>query len=213
LRDYLVAAEMELATVGFGTPFRVARRSDVLLDVCFSLVEHPLDGALGYVSVIRAKPRDTLSTAVSFQSSFANGVVVETSNSRSVPRTPSLPEMHSVRLPSINGAAELYEVHRFRVAEFSRGAVHVPMTRGGDPIAYQARESTHVFDHWVQCGYFRRAGENAIRKTHGGAMLSAWRGMFPWRQISEQVMARKAAAVLERRRRARGEGRRPRDDR
>jgi len=213
LRDYVVAAEKELAAVGFGAPLRVASRRDVTLDVCFSLLEHPIDGALGTVSVIRAKPRNRLTAAVSFLSSFANGAILATSNSQSIPRTPPLPAMQAVRFPSISDAAELYDVHRFRVAEFRRGAVHVPMTRGSDPIAYQLRESSRVFEHWVRCGYFRRAGENMIRKTHGGAILSAWRGMFPWRQITEYHMSRKAAAVLEQRRRARGEGRTPRDDR
>jgi hypothetical protein len=207
LREYRDAAERELAAVGFGAAVRGRSRHFASIDSCFSLLEHPADGALGLVSIIRGKKLNTLRATMIFQSSFANGVALTTSNSVSVPRTPPRTGFDSIRFPWIHDGAQLYDVHRFRVTEYAGTATPIPMTRGTDPFAYQEQESARTFEHFVRCGYYRMVTEGMLRHTVGGAILSAWRGMFPWRQISEHMMMRKAMAVVERRRRARGDGR------
>ena len=202
LREYRDAAERELTAVGFAAPVRGTSRHFASIHSWFTLLEHPTDGALGLVSIIRGKKLDTLRGTVIFQSRFANGAVLATSNSVSVPRTPPRPSFDSIRFPWIHDGAELYAVHRFRVAEYRRTATQLPMTRGADPFAYQTQEGARTFEHFIRCGYYRRMGDSMLRHTVGGAMLSAWRGMFPWREISERMMMRKAAGVLARRRRA-----------
>jgi hypothetical protein len=77
------------------------------------------------------------------------------------------------------------------------------MTRGTDPFAYQHAESMAVFEHWLRRKYYRRDGAHGLRFTVRGAALSAWRGMFPWREISEWARSRRAAELLERYRRTR----------
>lgn len=207
LREYRDAAERELTAVGFGAAVRGASRHFASIHSCFSLLEHAADGALGLVSIIRGKKLNTLRATMLFQSNFANGVVLTTSNSVSVPRTPARPGFESIRFPWIHDGAQLYDVHRFRVTEYVATAAPIPMTRGSDPFAYQEQESARTFEHFIRCGYYRLASEGMLRHTVAGAVLSAWRGMFPWRQISEHRMMRKAMAVIERRRRARGDGR------
>jgi hypothetical protein len=106
--------------------------------------------------------------------------------------------MRSLCFPNIDDAAELYAIHRFRVREQSRSVVHVPMTRGDDALAFQERDNARTREHWIRRGYYRRVGNDTLRYTLRGALLSAWRGMFPWRYVIERTEARERQAVLRR---------------
>jgi hypothetical protein len=172
-----------------------------------SLLEHPVDGALGGVFLSQSALTGHISGTIWFCSSFADGTYVSTNNSRSVPLTPASREFQRLHFPGIDDAAELYELHRLRVRERGRTKKHVPMTRGTDPLAYQEGEHSRTVAHWIQCGYYRQTSNDALRHTVRGAVLSAWRAMFPWRQLTEAACEHERDDVLRRRDALRNDGR------
>jgi hypothetical protein len=199
LHEYLDIAEDRLAGIGFGPPTRARMKVVSDLTAMVSLFEHLVDGVIGGVFLSNSALTGHISGTVWFCSSFADGTYVSTNNSQSVPLTPTSPEFQRLHFPGIDDAAELYELHRIRVKERSRSKKHVPMTRGTNPLAYQDRDHARTVEHWVRSGYYRRTSDAALRHTVRGAVLSAWRGMFPWRQLTEAACKRERDDVLRRR--------------
>jgi hypothetical protein len=198
LREYLDIAEGRLAGAGFGLPTR-ARLQVTDMSAIVSLLEHSIDGAIGGVFLSESALTGHTSGTIWFCSSFADGTYVSTNNSRIVPRTPASPEFQRLHFAGVDDAADLYELHRLRVRQRCRTKKHVPMTRGTDPLAYEDREYARTIDRWIQCGYYRRASADALRHTVRGAVLSVWRGMFPWRQLTEAACKRERDDLIRRR--------------
>jgi hypothetical protein len=197
LREYLTDCERTLAAAGFGAPFRARSTATYNVRSCFTLLEHPRDGALCFVLVSQGEYSGPVSS-VTFRSDFTDGIEFQTSNSRNVLRTPGRPRVRAVSFPAVHDAAELYRIHRFRVSERARLVATSPLSRGSDPLAFQEREAAQVFDFWVRCGYYRRVNGRALRLTRQGAIFAAWRGLFPWKQITTAGNERKAATILAR---------------
>jgi hypothetical protein len=200
MRERLATNEHALATLGFSPPFRGANHAIANIRACFSLVEHPKDGALAFVLVTQGAHVGT-SAVVTFRTDFADGWHVYTSNGGMIPRTPNRPQIDGVRFAGMQDVRELYELHRFRVAERARGVPTVSLTRGNEPLAFQAQESREVHDFWVRAGYYDLVDGPALRFTVKGAILASWRGLFPWKQITTWRNAAKASAILGRARR------------
>jgi len=199
MRERLATNDHALSTLGFSPPVRGANTAITNIRSCFSLVEHPRDGALAFVLVMQGT-HVGVSAVVTFRNDFADGCQMYTSNSRSVPRTPTRRMIDGIRFPAVQDARELYEIHRFRVSERARKTPVVPLTRGSDPLAYQSKESHEVHEFWVRAGYYDLIDGPALRFTVKGAILASWRGLFPWKQITVSRNARKASRVLARRR-------------
>lgn len=197
IRERLATNDHALATLGFSPPVRGANHAIANVKSCFSLVEHPRDGTLAFVLVTQGAHVGT-SAVVTFRTDFADGWHMYTSNSSIVPRMPPRPAIDGVRFPGMQDVRELYELHRFRAAERARRVPAVSMTRGNDPLEFQRQESREVYDFWVQAGYYGLVDGPAIRFTAKGAILAAWRGLFPWKQITTWRNAGKASAILRR---------------
>lgn len=205
LGEYMTTSEQRLATAGFAAPLRAKTRESKTVNSYVSLLEHPTDGALAFIHVGKANKSDRLFASAWFHDAFVDGTIIATGNSRNSLRWPPRPGWLALRFTEIDDAAELYAVHRFRVTERSKVVVRVPMTRGDNPLAYEARDAARVHDHWVSCGYWQRLEDGSLRMTRKGATLSAWRGMFPWRELVERERVRETERVLARFRRSRGE--------
>ena len=164
LLAYLSDCERSLRALGFAEPVRGINRSHRNLRSCFSLVEHPADGAIGYILVAEGmRIGGRLYATVTFRNDFADGVQLATTNSQTTPRAPRRPRIETAHFRDVHDAAALYELHRFRVAERARRVAVVPLTRAPDPIAFQEREAAEVYEFWVRKGYYERVGWEAIR--------------------------------------------------
>lgn len=194
LRDYMTAAEQALVAAGFAPPLRVVDRRPRTVRSYVTLLEHARGDALCFVLVADGKHMGLTATAT-FRTDFADGIRMWTSNSRTPTRTPRRPGTIGLRIPDVDDVAELWALHAFRAAERARATPIAPLTRGRDPIAFQAREARETYDHWVRCGYFEPAGRDAIRHTWKGSCLAAWRGLPPWKDRIEGREARAAAAL------------------
>ena len=200
MRERLAANDHALATLGFSPPVRGLDQAITNVRTCFSLVEHSRDGALAFVLVTQG-PHVGTSAIVTFRSDFADGWQLYTSNSGVIPRLPSRPRIDGVRFADVHDVRELYELHRFRVAERAKTSAMVPLSRGSDPLAYQSMESEEVHEFWVRAGYYDRVTGPALRFTVKGAIFASWRGLFPWKALTEWRNARKASGILRRARR------------
>jgi hypothetical protein len=197
LREYMADAERGLANLGFGPPVRAANLAAADIRSCVTFLEHPADGSLGFIAVW-AGEHVGLAASATFRTDFADGAQLLTSNFQALLRTPSRPNVLGARFPDVHDAAELYDIHRFRVAERRRTVDTVPLTRGADVLAFEAREAQEVYDFWVKKGYYRRVDGDAIQFTRRGAALAAWRGLFPWRHVTKWRNGRDAARVMRR---------------
>ncbi len=199
LTAFLDTCDASLVRLGFAPPLHVAGRLATDIRTVVSLVEHPADGVIGFVYVgLGLHIGATIST--SFRSDFADGTTMYTSNSRSIARTPSLPNIDGATFPGVDDVAALYAIHRARMTERAERSRVVPLTRGSDPIAYEDRETRDSQAFWIKKGYYYETFDNDdhIELTPLGAVLSAWRGLFPWRTMTERRYARKRADISQR---------------
>lgn len=197
LREYLRMSEKRLTAGGFRPPVYTRSREDRNLASVASLFEHPDDYALGFTLVSVAK-NGNVTAVTSFMSYFADGWRVSTSNSSTVLRTPSQPKMDGARFCDLLDTRALYEIHRRRVRERVAKVDIVPKTRGADPLAFVNDEARKTHAHWIRKGYYKLVDGDRIQLTALGAMFSAWRGLYPWKQFTERRMDRKSAAILAR---------------
>jgi hypothetical protein len=195
MRERLATLEHALTSLGFSPPVRGTNTAFQNIRSCFSLLEHPADGGLAFILVTRG---DFIGTKamMTFRSDFDDGVQLYTTNSSVVARTPTRPGVEGARFPSIADARELYGIHRFCVAQRASRAKPIAMSRGADPLAFQAREADEVHSFWVSRGYYAVVQGPALRFTIRGAILSAWRGLFPWKQMTVWRNAWKASRVV-----------------
>ena len=166
-----------------------------------SLLEHPGNGDLADMDAMiykRASPNPKFFTWVAYRSTFADGTVFNTANLDLVGYWPDQPGFENVTFPEISDPLEVYRLHRSRVA---RKAARVPQlheSRGSTAeqrLAFATRQSIEAKQWQVSCGY-RKHTATGYRFTMRGATLSAWRRLFPWKQISAARARRAAAEVV-----------------
>ena len=202
LLAYMAGAERTLVERGFSAPFRAINGGISAARSFVSFVEHPHHATIGFVLVAEG---DHLvpSALATFRTDFVDGVQVVTSNAHTATLTPGRAQVLGVRFPDVHDVGALYELHRFRVEERAAAIRVAALSRGGDPIAFQECEARELHELWVRVGYYEPAGPGALRLTRRGACLAAWRGLFPWKQLTNRRDARAAAAVRSRRAAAR----------
>jgi hypothetical protein len=197
LLEDLTEIEQAVVSRGFSIPLRLEVALTEEATRISSLFESGSEGTLGF-AFVAANQHTGVSRTTTFETRFADGIRLFTSNSEQILMTPPRPNARSVRLPAITDIARLHDIHRFRVREHAATAAVIPRTRGADPIAYTEAETRETQDHWVQCGYYRRTSQETLVYTWRGATLAAWRYLFPWKQITKLRHAREAAALLRR---------------
>jgi hypothetical protein len=195
LLAYMAGAERTLTDHGFDAPFRAVNGGISAARSFVSFVEHPRHATIGFVLV--AEGDHLLPAALAtFRTDFADGIQLVTSNARAATLTPRRRHVLGVRFPDVHDVGALYELHRFRVEERATVIPVAALSRGGDPIAFQESEARELHELWVRVGYYEPAGPGALRLTRRGACLAAWRGLFPWKQLTNRRDALAAAVVL-----------------
>lgn len=199
-RDALAAMETAVMSAGFGLPHRITHGNPAELKSVAALLEHAGTGDLATVICIvsgdSAVPK--LTQVITFLTELADGHRVYTTSSSVPTMWPPPPGHDSVRLPHITDARELYAVHRFRVERGAHAASARPTTRGAteaERLAYTDREAQASQRHLIQIGY-REPSADGLRLTRRGAVLSTWRGLWPWKQWTAATQQRRARAVL-----------------
>jgi hypothetical protein len=196
-RQYLRDADAALVARGFLPATYVESDSVRSTNICVALVEHPKDAAIGAIMVM-VPPNRPFKEMATFETRFADGRKISTSNSATILRTPPLPWIDGARFLGVRDPGTLYEIHQARVTERARSTAVVPVSREGDAIGFQDREARQIQDFWVAKGYYRYVDETWMRMTPVGALLSAWRGLFPWTMWTSLTLDRKTRTIVQR---------------
>ena len=196
---FLEACENRLLAMGFCDPHRTTNLTTYPLTLVASSMEHPEHG--DHVLIIGCRPpRDASDrdvSSIAFDSEFADGVRLVTSNSRTLRYWPEAPLIDHVRLADVGNVTELYRLHQRRVARRAVKVKQKKITRGRTPaqrLVFAKRRHIDLHKHLVRSRYWRRAS-GGLRFTMRGAVFSAWRHVFPWRSIDQWWVRRRARAT------------------
>lgn len=200
LLHYLEVSERKLTELGFREPHRSTNRTTYPLTLVGSSLEHADHG--DHALIIALRPTGTHvsnepENSMSFDSEFVDGVRLVTSNWQGPRHWPDAPETDHVRFPDVTDPAELYHLHRRRVDARHARAAQKKIWRGRTPeqrLVFTKRRHLDLYKHLVRCRYRRRTPDG-LRPTLRGAMLGAWRHVFPWRAIDQWWQRRRARAV------------------
>jgi hypothetical protein len=201
VRVFCEQAEQALLSAGFVAPQRIASVMQSPLPGMETLLEHPANGDLANVVAIvnnRSTAMSPLVTAVTFRSAFDDGRLLQTSNTTLAGFSPDRPNFENVVIPDVRDPVELYRLHRARVARKAATAAPQALTRGATPeqrLAYATREHLDTTNFMIECGY-RKRSPDGVRLTAIGATLTAWRHMFPWKQLGARRRRLAAAEVV-----------------
>jgi hypothetical protein len=127
---------------------------------------------------------------------------IDTNTNPAAPVLLPLPHHHVFRLPQVTEVFTLYRAHRMLVTEITHGALPV-LPLAGEEIA-ELKRRLDRYGPWQQESgymYLDASGEN-YRLTWKGALLGAWRSIWPislfraWRQRSKNsaILARAGAS-------------------
>ena len=189
----LRAGVAALRDCGFTLSCYAGITSTQALTTAAALLERDDGAAISFVYAgVGTTTQITVMTA--FQTKLSDGTELATANSTSTARTPSRPHVVGVAFPDVTDLAALWAIHAFRIKD---AAPTMPqrMSRGSDPVGYQMAEDEEVQDYWIKKGYYSRGSDARLVMTFTGACRAAWRGLWPWKQISARTQARNAAAV------------------
>ena len=201
VRAYIEASEQALARAGFIAPERITTQTELQLTGVETLLENPDAGDLANVVALlnkAANAPERLITCVTFRSALADGTTVITSNTTAVGYWPVEPTKCTVNLPDVRDPITMYRLHRARMAQLSASAAQEKLTRGATPeqrLAFATRQWLDSTNYLIKVGY-RKRSPSGIRNTALGATFTAWRRMFPWKQLLEQQRRRATAEVM-----------------
>jgi hypothetical protein len=141
-----------------------------------AVLEHP--GTLDAAQVIAVAAGSRRTVALAFNTRFAGGEKVVTSNARVTVGLPQPPDLTGAWLPDVRDPEDLFIVHaQFRDA---LGAGR-RLALGPDVAGVLRAEAAATVAAWVAAGYYRPdpADERKLRPTWKGAVLVTWRLLWP----------------------------------
>ncbi len=190
-----------MIALGFCEPHRTTDRTTYPLPAVGSSLEHPRFG--DQATIVAMKPPAELGSSepiysIAFDSEFVDGKTLLTSNVRMPRFWPDPRHVDHIRLPYVTEPAQLYRLHRMRVIERREKFAQKKIVRGKTPeqrLVFIKRRHIDLYKHLVHSRYHRRT-PGGLRLTIRGAMLTAWRQVFPWRNLDQWWLRRRARSVM-----------------
>ncbi len=109
-----------------------------------------------------------------------------------------IPQYHIFRLPQVSDIFTLYRVHRMLVTEITHGTLPV-LPPAGDEVAELARRLNRYGPWQQEHGYMQLdASAENYRLTWKGAILGAWRSVWPMSMLRDLRQRNKNRAILNR---------------
>lgn len=137
---------------------------------------------------------------VEFATTFSDGVVVQTNNSRELSSFKPLPKEHTTQFWDIDDINRLYRLHRFLSEKYGRTGLpecRLDTQFGGNPVHYVARGVLEKsFGDQVGTGYLTRT-PRGFGPTIRGAVIMAWQELWPLKPFRRLQRKRRAQQVLD----------------
>ena len=201
LLAYLELTERKMMALGFCEPHRTTDRTTYPLPAVGSSLEHPRFG--DQATIVAMRPPEAFDSrdplySIAYDAEFVDGVTLLTSNVRMPRFWPDARKLDHVRIPHVTDPAVLYRLHRLRVIARRSDVAQKKIVRGKTPeqrLVFIKRRHIDLYKHLVHSRYHRRTA-GGLRLTIRGAVLTAWRQVFPWRNVDQWWLRRRARAVL-----------------
>ena len=201
LLAYLELTERKMMALGFCEPHRTTDRTTYPLPAVGSSLEHPRFG--DQATIVAMRPPEEFGSreplySIAFDSEFVDGKTLLTSNVRMPRFWPDPRALDHIRLPQVTEPAALYRLHRMRVIERREKVAQKKIVRGKTPeqrLVFIKRRHIDLYKHLVHSRYHRRTPKG-LRLTIRGAILTAWRQVFPWRNLDQWWLRRRARSVM-----------------
>ncbi|MFL5618184.1 MAG: hypothetical protein ACJ79A_07305 [Gemmatimonadaceae bacterium] len=201
LLAYIELTERKMMALGFCEPHRTTDRTTYPLPAVGSSLEHPRFG--DQATIVAMRPPAELGTrdpmfTIGFDSEFVDGVTLLTSNVQMPRFWPDPRKLDHVRIPHVTDPSVLYRLHRLRVIARRADVAQKKIVRGKTPeqrLVFIKRRHIDLYKHLVHSRYHRRTA-GGLRLTIRGAVLTAWRQVFPWRNIDQWWLRRRARSVM-----------------
>jgi len=160
------------------------------------LLEHPRTHDVARVMVVTVMSRQSITLA--FQTRFADGTEVWTTNNRTVTGFPPVPGVTVVWLPEFhNDAPSLHRVHA-QLGDALGGACD-RIGIGDDEAEFLREVSTRSLANWVANGYYALdADRGVVRPTRKGAALITWKLLWPVKPLYRARRRRATQQLLDR---------------
>lgn len=192
--ETLETAVSTLTAMGFDRP-TAFRARDGATTAVGALLEHPVHGDLASF-VIMSAPNVAPQAVPIFESEWADGFRIITTNTRHPSVFPASPTIDGMTLPTVRELDALYRVHRARVARAKTGAERLHLSRGEDALTIERNRQARDRHRHLASGYLLREGD-VVRPTVRGACLMTWRSLPPWKNLQFRERDRREAALLQ----------------
>lgn len=161
-----------------------------------ALLANPHTGEWADVTLVLSPVKNTGYTE--FITRCSEQMQIDTNTNATAPVLFPVPQHHVFRFPQVRDVFTLYRVHRMLVTEIARGALPV-LPPAGEEIGELKRRLDRYGLWQAERGYMYldRSGEY-YRLTWKGAILGAWRSVWPVPWIRAWRQRRKNGAVLKR---------------
>lgn len=163
----------------------------------FTLLNRTSQGDRALLADLRTAVRSV--RFVEFDSTFADGSELSTSNSTNPPGTfAQLPKSTRLQFPKVRDPLEVYELHLAACKSFFPGL---------EKVRYSARaleerfvtETRRLFEHQVARGLMRRTKDpDVYAPTLKGACLMTWKNVFPIASIRRMLFEAKMRQIHDR---------------
>ncbi|MFL5582651.1 MAG: hypothetical protein ACJ8AO_19990 [Gemmatimonadaceae bacterium] len=190
------AAIAALAREGFATLEHVVERGAFGRPLRVVVLGHPAEPHVGYVTIAGARAQ--VIAAVALDTEWRDGTRTHTwTGPFSPPGARADVDVVWIRDP--RDAVELLAVHRMRCARRARAGAQALTTWRDAPLASYARGRREGIEASVRAGRSEATPDGLeVRPTRRGALLGAWRNLFPtyhvlrwlaWRQGARELRA------------------------
>ena len=135
-------------------------------------------------------------TLLVFSTEFADGTEIATNNSRVLSNSPPCPWRTIVNVPDVQDARELYRIHTDVVAHLAPRSQPCDPVQG-DPVGCQQAYTNRERARFVECGYmYLDPDADCYRATWKGAVLMAWKLIWPVSAVRRARLRRRTEALL-----------------
>jgi hypothetical protein len=136
-------------------------------------------------------------TVLAFVTEFIDGTRLVTANNRMLPITPQIRIREGSRsFPEIDDTRRLYAIHNASLAHFASDGIRLD-PNVEDPAEYLKNEYRKETAKYVESGYYYLdEWRQVYRLTWKGAILGAWKSLWPVKPIRGWMRRSRAARLL-----------------
>lgn len=163
-------------------------------DTIVALFSHPITN--DYASFVLSSASHLRDIYLEFSADFSSGMRLETNNNGILPLTPDPKSTLVFRFPEMKEPGALYRLHRQLIEKHAAGA-WAKLEAKGQEIQRWARTAENHGPRLAEMGYMQLTdGSEQYQLTWKGAILMAWKGLWPTSWVRQWLYRQAMRAEL-----------------